>query len=100
MRGALPALGRRCLTKRCLLIYNMCNVKYGCGRRVMAKRTLAVQQKRYNQLSVVYCRENARESRFRNQRGKICPKFAYIHNLLAVNLLAANIAILRLKCIC
>ena len=54
----------------------------------------------YNQFWLVYCRENARESRFRNRRGKIRQKIAYTCNLLIVNLLIVNIAFVCMKYKC
>ena len=53
-----------------------------------------------NQFWLVYCRENARESRFWNHRGKICPYFVNKCNLLIVSLLYANISFVRMNYIC
>ena len=53
-----------------------------------------------NQFWLVYCRENARETRFGNLRGKICPKFACICNYLDVSLLMRSICVLCTNCIC
>ena len=50
-----------------------------------------------NQFLPVYCRENARESRFKNHRGKICPYFAHFHNSLTTSLLTPCISILPNK---
>ena len=54
----------------------------------------------YNQISPVYCRENALESRFGNLRGKIRPNFACIRNHLAFSLLSLNMAFIQTNCIC
>ena len=54
----------------------------------------------YNQFWLVYCRVSALESHFRNCRGKICPKFAHIHNPLTVKLLESDISLVSMKCIC
>ena len=53
-----------------------------------------------NQFWLVYCRENARESRFGNRRGKIREYFACWRNRLTVSLLTRNISVSRGKWIC
>ena len=62
--------------------------------------TLFEDKEDANQFSLVYCRENARESRFKNKRGKICPYFACISILLTVSLLARIIAKMCMKYMC
>ena len=57
-------------------------------------------KKNTNQFWLIYCRENARESRFGNLRGKICPKFAHIYNCLTVSLLIENTSLSPTKCMC
>ena len=58
---------------------------------------LSAEKKMIINFWVVYCRENARESRFENQRGKKCPNFVNICNLLTINLLVENIRLLDTK---
>ena len=71
-----------------------------CQSQLVAHSQCLDDAEMYNQISPVYCRENALESRFGNLRDKICPKFAYVCNSLTVSLLVVNMAIVCRKSIC
>ena len=71
-----------------------------CQSQLLAHSQCLDDAEMYNQISPVYCRENALESRFGNLRDKIRPKFAYVCNSLTVSLLVGNIRFGRTKYKC
>ena len=71
-----------------------------CQSQLLAHSQCLDDAEMYNQISPIYCRENALESRFGNLRDKIRPKFAYVCNSLTVSLLVVNMAIVCRKSIC
>ena len=58
---------------------------------------LRLKEKGLINFGVVYCREDANESRFENQRGKIWQYFECYCNYLKVRLIARRVAVLRAK---
>ena len=56
--------------------------------------------KRYNQLLLFKCRENARESRSAHKSSKIRPYFACIRICLTFKMITQNISVLFRKCEC